>query len=362
MQNFVGLSPPVEASADGLQHFGQRGEVAVVSCKAPSQLPHPFYRSQLRAVGRQEQQTQLSGMAMQEVGQEFCVMIASVVEHEDHAPSRRLLAKQPPEESPERSGIEDGAHHPYELSGVQTDGPKAGNRLSGRRMPQDRVLDFGRYPHAAPGTVLLEVTFIQTPQFDVGTSSQTAEFFLLPRLLADPIGRLGVGAYVTESPVLEKIAGIAAHRDPHRIADAGVPTTPARPIGWPPSRNHAGSCASPIATCANPSHPACAVGPIARLRAGRPGRPPQSDSPSAVPSCRSRQTMRRPRGRIAPPSPAAIRAVDGRSGTPRYAQSPAGSLFASPQHPRSAACASSFSRRQERSNDITMLHYLCRLV
>src|ERR1035438_5608182 len=60
MQHLVGSAPAIEASADGFQHFGQRGEVAVVSSKAPSQLPHPLYRSQLRAVGRQEQQTQLS--------------------------------------------------------------------------------------------------------------------------------------------------------------------------------------------------------------------------------------------------------------------------------------------------------------
>jgi hypothetical protein len=31
--------------------------------------------------------------------------------------------------------------------------------------------------HAATRTVLLEVTFIQAPQFDVGAASQAAEFF-----------------------------------------------------------------------------------------------------------------------------------------------------------------------------------------
>src|SRR5260370_30532119 len=143
MQDLVGHTPAIEASADGLQHFAQCGEVAIVSSKAPSQLPHPLYRSQLRAAGRQEQQAQLSSMAMKEVGQESCVMIPSVVEHDDQAASGRLLAKQPPEESPERGGVEDGAHHSYKLSGVQTDGPKAGHRLSGRRMPQDWILTPG---------------------------------------------------------------------------------------------------------------------------------------------------------------------------------------------------------------------------
>jgi hypothetical protein len=31
MQNFIGFAPSIKASADGLQHLGQRGEVAVVS-------------------------------------------------------------------------------------------------------------------------------------------------------------------------------------------------------------------------------------------------------------------------------------------------------------------------------------------
>src|SRR5271154_3058343 len=291
MQYLVGLAPAIESSADGFQHIGQRGEVAVVSSKAPSQLPHSLDRSQLRAVGRQEQQAQLSSMAMKKVDQESCVMITSVVEHDDHAASGRLLAKQPSEESPERGGVEDRAHHPYELPGIRSDGTKAGHRLSSWRVPQDRILDFGRHPHAAAGTVLLEVAFIQTPQFDVGTASQTSEFFLLPRLLADPIGRLGGGAYVTESPGRETVVGIAARRGPLHIAAADAPTTPVRPTAWPPSRSLAGFCASPIATCANPLHPACAVGPIARLRAVRPGRPLRSGSPSVALSCRSRQTV-----------------------------------------------------------------------
>ncbi len=105
------------------------------------------------------------------------MMISSIVEHDDHVPSGRLLAQQASEESLERGGIEDGAHHSHELPGVQTDSPNAGDGFSGPRMPQDRVLDSGRYPHAAAGTVLLEVTFIQTPQFDVGTTSQAPELF-----------------------------------------------------------------------------------------------------------------------------------------------------------------------------------------
>ena len=105
MQHFVGPAPAIEASADGFQHFWQRGEVAIVSGQAPSQLPHPLDWSQLRAVGRQEQQAQLSSMAMQEVDEESCVVISGVVEHDDHAASGRLLTQKAPQESPEDRGV-----------------------------------------------------------------------------------------------------------------------------------------------------------------------------------------------------------------------------------------------------------------
>ena len=87
-------------------------------------------------------------------------MIAGVVEYKDHASAGGLLAQQPLEKAQERCGVEDRAHHAYELTGDQTDGTETGNGLSSRGMLQDRVLDFRRYPHATARTVLLEVTFI----------------------------------------------------------------------------------------------------------------------------------------------------------------------------------------------------------
>ena len=210
--------------------------------------------------------------------------------------------------------------------------------------------------------MLLEVTFIQAPQFEVGAASQATEFFLLPRLSADRIGRLGGAACAAENPFVGTGADIAAPPGRRRSADAGAPTIPDRPRAWRPDRSRAEFYANRPAAGANPSHPECAVGRLAHLRAGHLGRLARSDSPSAVRSCRSRQIVRRLRGRIAPPLPAAIHAVDDPSATPRYARSPAESLFASHQHPQFAVCASSFSQREERRNDITMLHYFCRRV
>ena len=108
-------------------------------------------------------------------------MIASVVQHQHHAPPGCLLAQQALEKTLERGGVENRAHHANELTTVQADGAKAGNGLAGRRMLQDWILDFRRYPHATARAVLLEVTFIQTPQFDVGTAGQASRVFLLLR-------------------------------------------------------------------------------------------------------------------------------------------------------------------------------------
>src|SRR5277367_286139 len=301
-------------------------------------------------------------VAAQKWRQEDCVMIASGVQYQHHAPSRSLLAQQTLEKALERGGVENRAHHANELTTVQADGAKAGHRLAGRRMLQDGVLDFGRYPHATARAVLLEVTFIQTPQFDVGTASQATEFFLLPRLSADPIERLEGAACVTESPVVETVAGTAALLGPPRSGDVNVPTTPDRPTGWPTNQSLAGSYVNPPAGAANPSHPASAVVPFARPLEERLSRPARNDSPSVVRLCRSRRTTPQLLGRIVPHSPTAIHAVGDRNATPRYVRSPAGSQFASLQHPRSAACASPFPQRKERRNHIMMLHYLCRSV
>ena len=191
MEYFVGLAPAIEASVDGFQYVGKCCEVAIVSCQAPGELPHSLDRSQLRAVGRQEKQTQLSGMSMKIGGQEFRVMVTGIVEHDDHAASGSLLAQEAPEESPESRGVEDGAHHAYELTAAQTDRTETSHGLSGRCMLQNGVLDFRRYPHTTARTVLLEEAFIQAPQLNVGAACQSTEFFLLPRLSADPIERLG---------------------------------------------------------------------------------------------------------------------------------------------------------------------------
>ena len=105
--------------------------------QASGRSPNPLDRSELRAVGWQKQ--------------------------------------QPLEKAVERGGVENCAHHANELTAADAEGAETRHGLAGRGVLQDGVLDFRGYPHVTARTVLLEVTFIQTPQFDVGTASQATE-------------------------------------------------------------------------------------------------------------------------------------------------------------------------------------------
>ena len=72
------------------------------------------------------------------------MMVASVVEHDDHATPRGSVTQQLLEKLFECFGIEDLAHAPNELAGTQIDRAETGNGLACRRVQQNRVLIFGR--------------------------------------------------------------------------------------------------------------------------------------------------------------------------------------------------------------------------
>jgi len=95
-------------------------------------------------------------------------MVAGVVEHDDHAAARRPMTQQLGEKAAEGLGIEHLSQAVYEPAGAQVDRAETGDRFAGRRMPQDGVLDLRGHPHAAARAVLLEVAFVQAPQFNVG--------------------------------------------------------------------------------------------------------------------------------------------------------------------------------------------------
>jgi hypothetical protein len=104
-------------------------------------------------------------------------MITSIVEDDDHTAAARAMRQQLPQKALEGLGIEYLAHPTDEFPGAQVDSPEAGDGLARRCVQQDGVLVLWRDPHPTARTVLLEVTFAQAPQFNVGPSSEAAEFF-----------------------------------------------------------------------------------------------------------------------------------------------------------------------------------------
>jgi len=77
----------------------------------------------------------------------------------------------------ERGRVELGAHGADELAGAQADGTEAGDRLAGGSMVQHRILDLGRHPHPTARAMLLEVAFVQAPQFNAPAPGQAVQFF-----------------------------------------------------------------------------------------------------------------------------------------------------------------------------------------
>ena len=55
--------------------------------------------------------------------------------------------------------------------------PKHATDLAGGRREQDRLLDLGRHPHAAPGAMLLEMAFVHAPEFNASAPGQAVQFF-----------------------------------------------------------------------------------------------------------------------------------------------------------------------------------------
>ena len=177
MQDGIGFSPSVEADVDGDKHFAQGGEEAVVRGHASGQFPNPLDGSQLRTVWRQEQQSQDSAVFLQHGCQQNGVVVSGVVERDHHALAARAMAQQFLQKCLERQCIELLAHGTHELAAGETDRAKASHRFAGRGMEQHRILDLRWHPHTTPRAVLLEVAFVQTPQFKVPALGQTAQFF-----------------------------------------------------------------------------------------------------------------------------------------------------------------------------------------
>ena len=105
------------------------------------------------------------------------MVVSGVVQHNNHAFASRTVPQQPLQKGFEGQCIEGIAQGANELATGQADGTETGDRFACGCVEQYRILDLRRHPHPAPGAVLLEVAFVQIPQFNVPALGQSAQFF-----------------------------------------------------------------------------------------------------------------------------------------------------------------------------------------
>ena len=103
---FIGLCPAAELSFHSLQHTSQCGEVTIMEAKPSGQLPDPLDGCQLRTVRWKKQKLQVCSVLVQERGQDYSVMVASVVQHENDTATLRSMPQQLREEALKGYGIE----------------------------------------------------------------------------------------------------------------------------------------------------------------------------------------------------------------------------------------------------------------
>ena len=151
--------------------------MAVVGGQPAGQFPYPLDRGELGAVGRQENESQHLPVFCEKRSQQLRVVVPGIVQDDDHPFPMGPMPEQLGKEVLESLGIEHFVHRMDKLSRVQAYCPEAGHRLPRGRVFQDRVLDLRRDPHPGAGPVLLEVAFVQAPEFDALNSFQPAKFF-----------------------------------------------------------------------------------------------------------------------------------------------------------------------------------------
>jgi hypothetical protein len=85
---------------------------------------------------------------------------------------------QPFHKDPKRFCVE-GFQFPLigKLSISETYGTKVADTFSRWVMQHNGILAFGRNPHSAPGTMLLEMNFIQRPKVDILGTGKLNDFF-----------------------------------------------------------------------------------------------------------------------------------------------------------------------------------------
>lgn len=157
--------------------FVQVGEVPIVRCQPSREFPDSLDGRQLGAVRRQKQQFEMGSVLLQQRLEQLGVVVAGVVQHHHHPLVAGPVAKQFPQVGFERGRVELGRHDVNELAASQADRAEAGDGLARGGVVDHGVPVLRGNPHSAARAVLLEVAFVQAPQFNVAALRQPAQFF-----------------------------------------------------------------------------------------------------------------------------------------------------------------------------------------
>ena len=154
---FHGGDDPVEES-----------EVTVVQAQPTRELPNPFDGVEFRAVGWQEVQAELGSLLITPLQMEFGAVILRVVAYGQYATAGNSARfAEHFQELPEGLSVESPRLAAKQKRAVpQADCGEVADAFPGRMMVHNRVSRFRRYPHAATGSLLLKVHFVQRPEVD----------------------------------------------------------------------------------------------------------------------------------------------------------------------------------------------------
>jgi hypothetical protein len=130
------------------------------------EFPDALDGVQFGAVGRQEIQREALGALLPPLLVNPSVVVSGIVRDHHNTPSRSAAGRpQRFEELSAGNSIELTRLAAKEEPSVpQANGAKVANVVSARMVGQDWVLDFGRDPHPAARTVLLEMHFVHSPK------------------------------------------------------------------------------------------------------------------------------------------------------------------------------------------------------
>lgn len=214
-QRGIGPRPSDELRVDDLNKFEERREVSVMKPETTKQFPDTFDGVELRAVRRKEQQHKVGILRPTPREMEVGVMVLRIVDDDDDlAAATASGPAQLAQETPTGLSIKT----PFGLGGDEpsvgdSDCTKVADAFARRRVAADRIAYLWRDPHAAAAAMLLEMDFIHRPEFDVISSCEAAEFFLLRPAFAGPIEPLPVWVCADGIRVDETIAGTAGRAE-----------------------------------------------------------------------------------------------------------------------------------------------------